>query len=81
MKVFIDNFAVLAVEYCILEKVAGFFTPQTVLDLDEDVIESIAGETPQSKVERDRAVTKLNSLESGLKALRNIQRQKVRHLR
>ncbi|KAI9722079.1 MAG: hypothetical protein M1828_004893 [Chrysothrix sp. TS-e1954] len=76
LKMFIDNFAILAVEYCVLEKLADFFTPQTVLDLDDDTVEEIAGETSQTRVERTRALAKLESLDAGLQVLRRIQRQK-----
>ena len=76
MEVVVDNFAVLAIENCILNKLSNTFSPETMMKLDDHVIEKIALETEDSQVERARAVRKLKSLEAGLQTLSRFSRNK-----
>ncbi|WEW59424.1 hypothetical protein PRK78_004896 [Emydomyces testavorans] len=69
MKMVVDNFAVLAIERCILEKLPNIFTPEVVLNLNEKTLQNIAAETEESKIERSRNLAKLESLRSGLHIL------------
>lgn len=69
MKVFVDNFAALAIERCIFQKLPKIFTPEVVLSLNEQTLQAIAAETEESKLERKRNLEKLKSLRSGLQIL------------
>jgi hypothetical protein len=76
MKVLVDNFATLAMEYCLVDGLSCIFTPDVVMKLDEALINEIAAETEDSRTERERATKKLISLEEGLRTLNRISRQK-----
>lgn len=78
MKNFVDDFAIYAVEQEVMETVPKIFNPVTVLALDDDVIEEIAGETEESKMERKSSTAKLESLKSALDALRRLDRGNVK---
>jgi hypothetical protein len=76
MKVLVDNFAVLAVEYCLVDGLSGIFAPDAVMTLDDNLVNEIAAETEDSQTERERATKKLTSLEAGLRTLNRLSRQK-----
>lgn len=76
MKVVVDNFAILGVEFCLLEKLSDTISSETVMNLEDGVVEEIAAEQPDSKVERARALTKFQSPEAGLQTLRRFGRHK-----
>lgn len=73
---FIDNFAVLGIEHCILNKLADTFSPDTVMGLDDALTTKIAAETTDSSIERARATTKLKILEDGLRTLNRLDPHK-----
>lgn len=78
MKVVVDNFAILGIEFCLLEKLSDMLSSDVVMNLDDKVVEEIAAEQPDSQIERSRALTKLQSLEEGLQTLRCLGRHKAR---
>ena len=69
MKVAVDNIAVLGIEFCLLEKLSEMLSAEVVMNLDDAVVQEIAGEEEDSRSERARALKKLESLESGLQTL------------
>ena len=77
MKVVVDNFAILGVEFCLLEKLSDMFSSSVVMDLDDKVVEEIAAEQADSQIERDHALTKLQDLEAGLKTLQRLRPLKL----
>jgi hypothetical protein len=77
MKTLVDNFSVLSIEKCLLQKLPEMFTPEIVLGLGDDEIESIAAESGESRAERSRASEKLKVLESTLKVLQSLDRHKA----
>jgi hypothetical protein len=72
----VDNIAVLGIEVCLLEKLSEMLSAEVVMNLDDAVVEEIAGEEEDSRKERARALKKLASLESGLRDLRRLGRHK-----
>lgn len=72
MKNFVDDFAIYAVEHEVMERVPTIFSPATVFELPDDVVEEIAGETDESKMERGSSNAKLATLKSALDALRRL---------
>ena len=78
MKVLVDVFSVLTIEKCLLEKLPDIFCPQVVFGLEDSVLESIAAETEESKMERASSTKKLAVLEATLKILQRLDRHKPR---
>lgn len=74
LKKFVDDFAVYAVEHDLLAKVETLFTPATIFSLSEEMIEDIAGETEDSKLERESSTSKLASLQKALDVLKRLDR-------
>ncbi|KMU91587.1 interferon-induced GTP-binding protein Mx2 [Coccidioides immitis H538.4] len=72
MKTVVDNFAVLAIEQCILKKLPLIFNPEVVTNLDDKTLEAIAAETTESKVERSHALEKLKFLSPALQNLKRL---------
>jgi len=76
MKVIVDNFGVLGIEHCLLDRLPETFSPDTVMKLDDTLTRNIAAETEDSQIERGRAIKKLASLEAGLQILNRFSRNK-----
>ncbi|KAI9728686.1 MAG: hypothetical protein M1828_002792 [Chrysothrix sp. TS-e1954] len=74
MKVFVDNFASLCIEQCLLNVLSDTFSPESVIKLDDAAITRIAAETDASNAERKRTMTRLKTLESGLDTLNRLHR-------
>ncbi|QVM09978.1 hypothetical protein D8B26_004642 [Coccidioides posadasii str. Silveira] len=72
MKTVVDNFAVLAIEQCILKKLPLIFNPEVITNLDDKTLEAIAAETTESKVERSHALEKLKFLSPALQNLKRL---------
>lgn len=71
---FIDDFAIQCVEEALLDKVKDAFNPRITYSLDKELVEDIAGETEESRVERAASMTKQASLEQALKVLKRLDR-------
>ncbi|KAK5936896.1 hypothetical protein PMZ80_010834 [Knufia obscura] len=77
LKYFTDDFAISAVEQALLTKVESLFSPAAILTLEEDLIEDIAGETEESKLERTSSTQKLGTLKQALDVLKRLDRGNV----
>ena len=77
MKVLVDDFAVLAVESCLMKKLEHILTPDVVMTLSDETVRDIAAESEESQAERRRLTEKLNSLEEGLKVLQVFARHRL----
>ena len=51
MNVLVDNTAALAIESCLLEKLNAILSAETVMNLDDNVVQEIAAEGEDSKTE------------------------------
>jgi hypothetical protein len=69
MKMAVDNIAVLGIEFCLVEKLSEMLSSDVVMNLDDAVVQDIAGEEEDSQKERARTLKKLQILESGLQDL------------
>ena len=76
LKQHVDDVAIHAIEACLMQKLPDIFTPKTVLDMEDEVIDDIASETEDSKVERTSSSKKLEILEAALQALRRLDKHK-----
>lgn len=74
MQKFIDDFAIYAVEQDLLAKLETIFTHATIFKLSTELVEDIAGETEESKTERDSSATKHTILKKALDILRRLDR-------
>jgi hypothetical protein len=77
MKVVVDNFAILGIEFCLMQRLSDMLSTDVIMSLDDKIVQEIAAERPDSQVERARVLTKLQSLEAGLLTLRRIGRHKL----
>jgi hypothetical protein len=76
MKMVVDNVAVLGIEFCLVEKLSEMLSSEVVMNLDDAVVQEIAGEEEDSQEERARTLKKLQILESALQDLRRQGRHK-----
>ena len=67
MKRFVDDIAVEAVETALISKLDSIFTPIGILRLEEKQVEAIAGESEESKQQREDLKRQLETLTNGLK--------------
>lgn len=78
LKFVVDDFGIHTIEECLLKKLPDIFTPATVIGLEDAVIENIAAESEESKVERASSMGKLEILEKALSVLRRLDRHNPR---
>ena len=62
------------VEECILQRLLSLFSTDSVLDMDDSLITTMAAESAGSAIQRKRLTEKLGTLEKGLSALRKFER-------
>ncbi|KAK5313210.1 hypothetical protein LTR70_007727 [Exophiala xenobiotica] len=74
-KQFIDDFANYAVEQDLMIKLESIFAPDSIFGLEESTIEDIAGETDESKVEREQSSKKMATLKLALDVLERLDRR------
>ncbi|KAG6030299.1 hypothetical protein E4U41_000131 [Claviceps citrina] len=65
LKKFVDDVSVLAVERCLINKLPHLFQAESVLDLEDQAVARVAGETEAAAEERERCTEKLAILEDG----------------
>jgi GTPase SAR1 family protein len=80
-KTLVDDFSVLAIEACLLEKLPEIFSPTVVSKLTDSIVEDIAAETEESKVERTAFMKKLQVLEETLSVLHRLDRHRPTGMR
>ena len=66
--VFVDNFATLAIENCLLESLDAIFSPVAVAVMTESELHKFAAESSEVRVQREQATTRLSILEAGLES-------------
>ncbi|KAK0930060.1 hypothetical protein LTR29_016809 [Friedmanniomyces endolithicus] len=76
VKMLVDNIAVPGIESCLLEGLKDAFTAQTVMGLEDGLVQKIAAENQDSVTERTRTQEKLRILEDGLHTLNRYRRSK-----
>jgi hypothetical protein len=72
---FIDDVSVLAIEDCLIGKVAGLFKSTKITKMSAEQIARLAGETTESSIERNRLTEKRKILEAGLSGFKSLQKQ------
>ena len=73
---FIDDVSVLAIEDCLIGKLSTLFRSGNVLQMTEPDLSRLAGETPESSLERKRLKEKLRILETGLQGLKTLHKRR-----
>jgi hypothetical protein len=73
LKKIIDDFSVLAVEACLIQRLPTLFSPADIIELDDIAVAILASEDEESSAERARCDEKLKILLDGLNALQSVQ--------
>lgn len=81
MKFVVDDFGIHVIEECLLQKLPEIFTPSTVIGLADDIIEQVAAESEESKIERASCEGKLEILQRALSVLRRLDRHNPRTIK
>jgi hypothetical protein len=72
---------VLAVEACLIEGLTTLFCPENVLDIEDELVATLAAEDEESSTERGRCSEKLKILEDGLRELKRVQEFSSSHFK
>lgn len=70
IETFMDNVVVLGVESCLLSKLETIFTSETVVQMDEDTLNLVGGESEDVQSEREMLKAQLATLDEALKRCR-----------
>jgi hypothetical protein len=62
------------IEECVLQRLQFLFSIDSVLDMDDSLITSVAAESSGSAIQRKRLTEKMKTLEKGLVAMRNFEK-------
>lgn len=73
---FIDDVSTLAIEDCLINKLSTLFRSSNVLEMSHEDLSRLAGETPESSLERKRLETKRGILETGLQGLKSLHKRR-----
>jgi len=74
---FIDDVSVLAVEDCLISKLPGLFRSANVMKMGDEDLHLLAGETPESSLERERLKVKQDILEKGLQDIKGFHKRRA----
>ncbi|KAK2628715.1 hypothetical protein QTJ16_001818 [Diplocarpon rosae] len=74
LKKLIDDVSILAIERCLIQKLPDLLSSDMILDLTDEDIQRIAGESIESVAERARAMHKLKVLEAGMAELKRFKK-------
>jgi len=69
--------SVLAIEDCLISKLPNLFKSSHVMEMSQQDLKSLAGETEDSAAERKRLETKRGVLVTGLEALKRFHKRKL----
>lgn len=76
MSRFIDDVSNLAIEDCLISKLSTLFKSGNVLEMSPQDVSSLAGETPESSLERQRLEAKRKTLKTGLQSLKSLNKRR-----
>lgn len=76
LDVFVDNFATLAIENCLLEGLEELLSPLSVAKMTDEELNRLAAESPDIRAQRSQATTKLKVLENGLESCKRHARRR-----
>ena len=62
------------IEECILQRLLSLFSTDSVLDMDDSLVTTVAAESAGSAMQRERLTEKMSTLEKGLVAMRNFEK-------
>ncbi|PBP22809.1 hypothetical protein BUE80_DR006361 [Diplocarpon rosae] len=74
LKKLIDDVSIFAIERCLIQKLPDLLSSDVILDLTDEDVQRIAGESIESVAERARTVHKLQVLETGMAELKRLKR-------
>ena len=62
------------IEECVLQRLLSLFSTDSVLDMDDSLITTVAAESPGSAIQREKLTEKMGTLENGLIAMRDFEK-------
>lgn len=66
LKCFVDNVTVLVIEACLMKNLGAVFSPVLIMQMDENLIRTIAAESQENQDQRELLTRKKTVLSSGL---------------
>lgn len=66
----------LAIENCLISKLPTLFRSSNVLEMSPEDLADLAGETPESSLERQRLEAKRKTLKTGLQSLKSLNKRR-----
>ncbi|KAK3618030.1 hypothetical protein LTR22_026516 [Elasticomyces elasticus] len=76
LKKFIDDFSVLGIEQCLIQKLPLLFTPEVVQRLTAEEIAGVAAESHAIDIERQQCADRQAALEAGLQDLKVLDKHR-----
>jgi len=76
LKKFVDDFSVLGIEQCLIQRMHSLFSPEVVQGMTAKEIASIAAESPAVDAERRQCAERLAVLEAGLRDLKILDKHR-----
>lgn len=77
MKRFVDSVAIEVIEQTLLAALSGILSPVAVVSMSPELIESIAGESKESRARRDELAKKIDALQKGLETCKSFVNSKL----
>jgi GTP-binding protein EngB required for normal cell division len=74
---FIDDVSVLAIEVCLITKLSSLFRSGDVVEMSDEELYLLAGETQESGAKRKRLEVKQRVLEKGLQDLKSLSKRRT----
>ncbi|KAI1775955.1 dynamin GTPase [Hypoxylon cercidicola] len=65
MKRFVDSIAIEVIEQTLLAALSGILSPAAVMSMSPELVKSIAGESKESRAQRDELTKKIDALQKG----------------
>jgi GTP-binding protein EngB required for normal cell division len=76
MSRFVDDMSILAIEDCLISKLPAVFKSSNVLEMSDQDLSRLAGETRETSLERKRLEAKRLILEKGLQGLKSLHKRR-----
>ncbi|XXG95328.1 hypothetical protein Hte_001589 [Hypoxylon texense] len=77
MKRFVDSIAIEVIEQTLLGALSGILSPIAVVSMSPELVESIAGESKESRAQRDELTKKIDALQKGLNTCKSFINSKL----
>ena len=80
LKTFVDNVAVRVIEAFLIGDIWNIFAPSDIMKMSDELVTSIAAESPESRALRQQLQRKLDTLRKGLEICQRYSSHRARHI-